>query len=302
MNAKEIVDRILREMNLSPGSLRQKILRVLAQAGAPLTTNDLLMRALTDRVSASAKASLYRALSSLVKDEYIVREGGSYRQSYRLVTSSVERAIEEAIQRTRRRISGQMDTLSSGIDILRGLCQDDTVLSRASEAMYQALTGRRPSRRKSREDTSEDRAVFDSRIVEGLQRGDILRVALEVRDEFPASMETMLVQVGRVLSRGVELRVLLPPASIVRLNLFEALTRGIAEDHDAGARMDIRHRQSPSRFHQFVAKNNHAIILVISINPVITQYIPYEDCPELLEEMLESFDKEFSRATPIDVV
>ncbi|MHA1248136.1 MAG: hypothetical protein ACTSPE_12480 [Candidatus Thorarchaeota archaeon] len=288
----------VRLLGLRPEAKCTAILETIAAAGSPLTVKEIVGRGGVRNETAGQRASLYRCLSLLknlgvieVYDEgYIHRYGTTPERIRSVVRNLLRSKIEE--------LEGERLLLVDRLRAIEGLSDSD--IREIAEYIRNSFLGvdsSLPTLFSNR--TSKMVEVLHEQIVRRLRAGDVLRMSIAWDDVFFSEENTTMNMLGRLLDRGVEVRVLAPPIDEIPVSRLNVVRSYYEEMLAENRHIEIRHRIGSKKTYQIVAKNRDVILLVISTYPFMAQVIPYNGNPELVNDSIDAFDEHFQRGLPL---
>ncbi|MDH4214039.1 MAG: hypothetical protein OEV85_08975 [Candidatus Thorarchaeota archaeon] len=139
--------------------------------------------------------------------------------------------------------------------------------------------------------------LLDDKVYRNLKKNDIIRFTLEWYDR-PKELEEPRVDIiEKILKEGVEVRGLehrkLGGKSYQRFaQLFRIF---IQKGYKVGLRVRLREDST----YQFVGRSSEGILLIVSENPLSGTWLPRSANPELVDNAIQSFDRDYLEGSEI---
>ena len=288
----------VRLLGLKPEAKCTAILEIIAAAAVPLTVKEIAGRGGIRYDTRGQRASMYRCLSLLknlgvieVYDEGYVHKYGTTPERIRSVVRNLLRAKIEDLEEERLAL---VDRLRA----IEGLTSND--IKEIAEYIRESLleVDSSPPTLFSNQ-TSKMVEVLHEQIVRRLRAGDVLRMSVAWDNVFFGEDNTTMYMLGKLLDRGVQVRVLAPPIDEIPVSRLNVVRSRYEEMLGQNRNIEIRHRIGIKKTYQIVAKNRDVIMLVISTHPFMAQVIPYSGNPELVNDSIDAFDEHFQRGLPL---
>jgi len=237
-----------------------------------------------------AQPLVYRSLSSLEKDGYIEVDKSSYKHRYWTGIDIIHAALEKAKAMSLAGLRERAKQVDSDIESI----SDARVFSLATK-LVETITGN-PSQQHARfAQGYDDIYSMSMNTVYGQsERGDVVRICLDWISSNPSKAAERIMDIIRLLERGVEIRALghtiWTPMSDdgARLSAFYGSVR------DEGLPLTLKIYPRTERTYQFISRNHEGLVLIVSENPPTATWIPRGANPHLVDEAISSFDKDFT--------
>ncbi|MGY5860765.1 MAG: hypothetical protein RTU09_00125 [Candidatus Thorarchaeota archaeon] len=237
-----------------------------------------------------AQPLVYRSLSSLEKDGFIEVDKGSYKHRYWTGRDIIHAALEKAKATSIAGLRERIKQADSDIESI-----SDASISILATKLVETITGT-PSQQHARFAQGYD-DIYNmnmNTVYARSERGDIVRICLDWISSNPSKAAERIMDIIRLLERGVEIRALghtmWTPMSDggVRLHAFYRSVR------DEGLPLTLRIYPRTERTYQFISRNQDGIVLIVSEDPPTATWIPRGVNPHLVDEAISSFDKDFT--------
>ncbi|MFW9800950.1 MAG: hypothetical protein ACFFD9_10970 [Candidatus Thorarchaeota archaeon] len=236
---------------------------------------------------------IYRCLMSLEEQGFIQVDRGSYRHGYAASSNTILAALYGLAQDKIAALKEEIARLESEKQFLGRL--DIDVLS---TSMIELLTGER-SEERTRFGYGKDgvRRLVDSEIHSKARQGDIVRVSLDWIVPRPSISEERLRSMVDLALKGIEFR------GLGRMKLKKNVMRRFASVYEKlkqrGLKVGLRFMPNPKATYQLLGRNNEGIILIVSEEPVAATWIPRSANPFLIDDAIDSFDKDYLQARDV---
>jgi len=237
-----------------------------------------------------AQPLVYRSLSSLEKDGYIEVDKSSYKHRYWTGIDIIHAGLEKAKATSLAGLREKAKQADSDIESI-----SDASISSLATKLVETITGT-PSQQHARFAQGYDDIYRMSMntVYSRSERGDVVRICLDWIISNPSKAAERIMDMIRLLERGVEIRALgheiWTPVDEggARLSAFYRSVR------DEGLPLTLKIHPRTERTYQFISRNRDGIVLIVSENPPTATWIPRGANPYLVEETISSFDKDFT--------
>ncbi len=240
-----------------------------------------------------AHSLIYRCLMSLEEQGFIQVDRGSYRHGYAASSNTILAALYRLAQDKTAALKEEIARLESEEQSL-GRIDIDLL----STSMIELLTGERSGER-TRFGYGVDgvRRLIDSEIYSKARQGDIVRASLDWIVPRPSVSDERLRPMVELALKGVELRGL--GRLRLRKNVMQRLTSLYEKLKQRGLKVGLRFMLNPKATCQLLGRNNEGIILIVSEDPFAATWIPRSANPFLIDDAIESFDKDYCQARDV---
>jgi hypothetical protein len=139
--------------------------------------------------------------------------------------------------------------------------------------------------------------LLDDKVYRNLKKNDIIRFTLEWYNR-PEELDGPRVdRIEEMLKMGVEVRGLEHrKLEKKRFKRFaQRMDVFLQKGYKAGLRVCLRKDST----YQFVGRNSEGILLIVSENPLSVTWLPRSANPELVDNAIQSFDKDFFEGSDI---
>ncbi len=233
---------------------------------------------------------LYRSLTSLEKDGYIIVDRTGYRHRYGSSHKVMRIGLKKAKQAALEELESKADRIDSEIEALADLDSN-----RLAEDFMSLMTGKRVKTKSIFvEGLQSCFGVIDREICESANRGDIIRFTSDwMRAE--EDVEGRLAIIFECLGKsGAELRILCRSAE--NKGLTDKYRAIIQKLHEQGHRTEMRRLPRDDATYQFVSKSREGMILVVAEAPLAATWISRNDNLLLIDSAIESFEEDYANA------
>ena len=139
--------------------------------------------------------------------------------------------------------------------------------------------------------------LLDDKVYRNLKKNDIVRFTLEWYDRPEELEEPRVDKIEEMLKRGVEVRGL--EHRKLEKKSFKRFAQKIKDFHQKGYKAGLRVCLREDSTYQFVGRNSEGILLIVSENPLSVTWLPRSANPELLDNAIQSFDKDYSEGSDV---
>ncbi|MHA2070159.1 MAG: hypothetical protein ACXAAR_00420 [Candidatus Thorarchaeota archaeon] len=233
---------------------------------------------------------LYRSLTSLEKDGYIIVDRTGYRHRYGSSHKVMRIGLKKAKQAAMEKLESKADKIESEIEVLAHL--DSNTLA---EGFMTLITGKR-ERTKSIfvEGLQSCFGVIDREICDSANRGDVIRFTtdwMRAEEDIEGRLATIFECLGK---SGAEVRVLCrSSATNPQTREFSAIVQKL---HELGYRMEMRKYPRDDATYQFVSKSGEGMMLIVAETPLAATWISRESNLLLIDSAVESFEEDYAKA------
>ncbi len=242
-----------------------------------------------------AQPLVYRSLSSLEKDGYIEVDKSSYKHRYWTGIDIIQAALEKAKRMSLADLRKKAKQADSDIESIL-----DASISSLATKLVETSTGT-PSQQHARFAQGYDDiySMSTNTMYARSERGDVIRICLDWISSEPSRAAERMMDILRLLERGVEIRALghtmWTPTNEggARLSAFYGSIR------DEGLPLTLKIHPRTERTYQFISRNHDGIVLIVSETPPTATWIPRGANPYLVDEAISSFDKDFTAGVDV---
>jgi Fe2+ or Zn2+ uptake regulation protein len=237
-----------------------------------------------------AQPLIYRNLSSLEKDGYIEVDKSSYKHRYwtgiDIIHAALEKAKAISLAGLRERVK-QAESDSESIS--------DASISSLATKLVETITGI-PSQQHARFAQGYDDIYNMSMntVYARSERGDVVRICLDWISSNPSKAAERIMDIIRLLERGVEIRALGHTVWTPKDDDGARLSAFYGSVRDEGLPLTLKIYPKNERTYQFISRNQDGIVLIVSETPPTATWIPRRANPYLVDEAISSFDKDFT--------
>ncbi len=233
---------------------------------------------------------LYRSLTSLEKDGYIIINRTEYRHRYGSNHKVMRVGLKKAKETAMEKLESKADRINSEIETLASL--DSTVLA---EEFMSMMTGRRVKTKSIFvEGLQACFGVIEREICDSANRGDVIRFTTDwLRAE--EDIERRLTSIFECLGKsGAEMRVLCrSEGQNPQTNEFGAIIQKL---HDLGYLVEMRKQPRDDATYQFVSRSGEGMMLIVAEAPLAATWISRDANLLLIESAIENFEEDYEKA------
>ncbi|MFW9886954.1 MAG: hypothetical protein ACFFER_02155 [Candidatus Thorarchaeota archaeon] len=286
---------VLASIGFNPGERRMVVLRALIKAQKDhesYVSFEEIKEAfrIEEGEKSVTDALLYRSLTSLEKDGYIIVDRTSYRHRYGSSHKVMRKGLRKAKKSAMVTLESKADKIEAEIETLRLL--DSNAL--AGELMSM-LTGKRIKPKSIFvEGLQSCLGVVDREICQSANRGDIVRFTtdwLRAEEDVDGRIMSIFECLGK---SGSEIRVLC--RSSANIQQTNNLSNIVQKLYDTGHRVEMRRLSREDATYQFVSKSGEGMMLIVAEAPLAATWISREANLLLIESAVASFEEDYSKA------
>ncbi len=263
---------------------------------APVTFKEICLSLQNENLEKRiAQPLVYRSLSSLERDCYIEVDKSSYKHSYWTGIDIIHAALEKAKAVSLAGLRERTKQANSDIESI-----SDASVSILATKLVETITGTSSQQHARFAQGYDDiYSMSMNTVYSRSERGDVVRICLDWISSEPSKAAERIMDILRLLERGVEIRALghtmWTPTDEggARLSAFYGSIR------DEGLPLTLKIQPRTERTYQFISRNHDGIVLIVSENPPTATWIPREANPYLVDEAIGSFDKDFTAGVDV---
>ncbi len=230
---------------------------------------------------------IYRSLSWLEKEGFLKIDKTSHKHGYNSSISLIRGALERIISTKIKILEKELVNTDSEVSTL-----SDMVSDIMAGAVIDLAAGKRKIEKPVfAQGWDNILMLLDDKVYKGLKNGDVIRITLEWLTQHDIMDPIRVKGAEKLCEKGVEFRALdnNKGERNLRTQLMEPMKTWLEKG------FKIRYRISPRKdsTYQFIARNTDGIVLVVSENPLSATWIPKDSNPELVDNAIDSFDKDY---------
>lgn len=258
---------------------------------APVTFDEIYLSLQNEKLGKRiAQPLVYRSLSSLEKDGYIEVDKSRYKHRYWTGIDIIHAALEKAkgmslanLKERAKQTDSEMESIS------------DASISSLASKLVETSTGI-PSQQHARFAQGYDDiySMSMNTVYSQSERGDVVRICLDWISSEPSKAAERMMDILRLLERGVEIRALGHTMWIPTNEDGARLSEFYGSIRDEGLPLTLKIQPRTERTYQFISRNHDGIVLIVSEIPPTATWIPRGANPYLVDEAIHSFDKDFT--------
>jgi hypothetical protein len=247
-----------------------------------------------DEGSRKGKDSLiYRSLSLLGKEGFLKIDKGSHKHGYNSNIAIIEQAITKLVSKKIKTLEEDIKQIDSEVSIL-----SDITFEAMAAGVIDLANGKKMIEEPIFAQGWENivKLVRD-KVYKDLKRGDLVRASLEWLTQTDYMNPDGFMNAEKLLREGIEFRSIDHDRGEkeIRANLRKIVARMHKRDYKMGYRIFPRKDAT----YQFIARNTEGIVLVVSESPLSATWLPRDSNPELVDNAIESFDRDYDLGTDL---
>jgi len=283
---------------VNPQEKKMQVLRALLEAcqnEGRVGFSDILKHLAGDDVEKPNESLIYRLLSSLEDEGFIEVDRRGYRHRYCSDLDRIERALQRKKESTLQTLSEERTKLKKRLEQLNSIgigLLVDRVIKAMTDSKWDGRSRFGMGLRTVQ--LMADREVYAQAV-----RGDIVRITVDDVDLQAPQWINRIKVFGNLASRGVRVRVLFTwPCRHVK-KAWRDTTEEYHSLKNEGLHVDFRIRTSDLTY-QMVTRNVEVLVLTVAEEPLASICVPRRENPTLLDDVVDSFDTEFSSSYSLD--
>ncbi|MFW9961108.1 MAG: hypothetical protein ACFFDV_08825 [Candidatus Thorarchaeota archaeon] len=291
---RDVLETIELDLNRKDMIVLGALLKAQSEPSAFVDFDTLREQLAKDEGGKKGKDSLiYRSLSWLEQTGFIQVDRSGHRHGYNSNVSMMRKFVKQQIKTRSSDLAKEIKELDAEIQMI----SEVNANTLAADIIALAAGTRPVERPVFAQGWQNIIKLLDGRVYRNLKKNDIIRFTLEWYDR-PAELEELRLDViEEMLKKGVEVRGLehrqLSKKRIKRFaqNMKIFLQRG----YKASLRLCPRQDST----YQFIGRNSEGIMLVVSENPLSVTWFPRSTNPELVDNAIQSFDKDYFEGSDV---
>ncbi len=254
-----------------------------------------------------SKAWVHRLLKSLIDNKIVETEGKNrYTCNIGTLTAGLSFLKEKKLEDIEREFAA-LSSEKKAVEAVN--------TSELAKSLFESATGiaKIPASRFLK-GLEEFQRVTNETIYSVAKKGDIIRTSLTGTERFASVpfIDSSAARVQRIVvaaKKGVDVRYSIPPVDLGNLDelwkrkenieLFSNMLELLAEDEGDGPGLHLRFNPAGQKGHQFVSLNSDVITMWISEYPPTAAWITREFNADLIDDIINTFDEQWKRATSI---
>jgi len=283
---------LLQLLDVNSQEKKMQVLRSLLEAcqnEVRVGFSDILKHLGGDDAGKPNESLIYRLLSSLEDEGFIEVDRSGYRHRYCSDLDRIERALQRKKESTLQTLSEERAKLKKRLERINNIgigLLVDRVIKAMTDSKWDGKTRFGMGLRTIQ--LMADREVYAQAV-----QGDIIRITVDDVDLQAPQWINRFEVFGNLASRGVGLRVLFTwPCRHVK-KAWRDTTEEYLSLKNKGLDVDFRIRTSDLTY-QMVTRNAEVLVLTVAEEPLASICVPRSENPTLLDDVVDSFDAEFS--------
>jgi predicted transcriptional regulator len=238
---------------------------------------------------------IYRSLSWLEQSGLIQVDRSRHKHGYNSNVGMMHRVLKRLMVDKSSTLAKELKQLDSEINLL-----SEINASTLAADMISLAAGSQPVEKTIFVQRWENiLRVLDSKVYRNLKKNDIIRFTLEWYDRPENAEKPRVLNIESLLKAGVEIRGIehrkLKKERVQRYaRLFDYFRQ---KGYKVGFRLCIREDST----YQFIGRNSEGILLIVSENPLSATWLPRSANPELVDNAIQSFDRDYLEGTDISL-
>lgn len=236
---------------------------------------------------------IYRSLSWLEKEGFLKINKSSQKHGYCSNIAIIENALEKMLTKNIKTVEKELKQVDSEVAILSDMNADII-----ATALIDLAAGKRKIEKPIfAQGWDNILKLLDDKVYRGLKKGDVVRVMLEWLSHGNYMNQRRVMNFEKLVGKGIEFRSLDHDRGEKELrdNSREAIVSWRNEGKKVGYRVIPRKDAT----YQFIGRNTEGIVLVVSESPLSVTWLPRSTNPELVDNAIDSFDKDYELGTDI---
>ncbi len=236
---------------------------------------------------------IYRSLSALEKDGFVRIDKSSHKHGYTSSIAIIEKALSKMISMRTKTIEKELKQIDTEVDYF-SITSADML---ASSILDIASGKKKVEKPDFAQGWGNILKLLDDKIYKGFKKGNVLRYTLGWLSHHDYANPKRIKEVVRLLEMGVEIRALDHDRNErkIRDHFRDVIINWRADGFKSGYRILPRKDST----YQFMARNTEGIVLVVSESPLSATWIPRSANPELVDNAINGFDRDYEEGTDI---
>ncbi|MFW9963598.1 MAG: hypothetical protein ACFFCX_08545 [Candidatus Sifarchaeia archaeon] len=284
-------------------NLLSVILKLQTDPPIPLTFSDIYDQfVIEDPEITLSKAWVHRILKSLVEFQLVRLENPTaHRKRYIADVNTMMTGLEQLKNNRINELEGQKDEIDNALAEVRNL--ECGVLA---QDFVQRITGTQQKiRSRIVRGVDELHRVLKFNMLDVAKKGDVIRATALWLGPFVEGAMERTMKFVETAQRGVDVRYMISTevfrieelAPDISFNMEDVMKviQHLGALRKSGVKFDIRIYQGPKTYNQ-VSINNENMALIITENPVTATWITRDFNPDLIDNAVKAFDKDWKRS------
>ncbi|MFW9958146.1 MAG: hypothetical protein ACFFCT_08745 [Candidatus Odinarchaeota archaeon] len=239
---------------------------------------------------------IYRSLSWLEQAGLLQVDRSGHKHGYNSNLGMMQKVLK---QRIKAKLS-EFAKVSKALDVEIHVMSEINANSLAADMVALAVGTQLEERPIFAQGWQSIVKLLDDKVYKNLKKNDIIRFTLEWYDRPKELEESRVDMIEKMLKEGVEVRGLEHrKLENKRLQRFTQKFRSFIKK---GYKVGLRVRLREDSTYQFVGRNSEGILLIVSENPLSGTWLPRSVNPELVDNAIQSFDKDYLEGSEIPSV
>jgi len=248
----------------------------------------------SDEGSRKGKDSLiYRSLSTLEKEGFVRIDKEGHKHGYTSSIAIIEKALVNLISKSTKTLEKELKQIDSEVDVLSNMNSDTMATS-----VIDLATGKKKVEKPDFAQGWENIVkLLDDKVYRGLKKGAVIRITLEWLSEHDYMDPQRLRSVDNWALKGIEFRSI--DHNRCEKEIRDRYRKRIKDWRDAGGKVGYRVFPRKDSTYEFIARNTEGIVLIVSESPLSATWIPRSANPELVDNAIKAFDRDYELGTDI---
>ena len=236
---------------------------------------------------------IYRSLSFLEKEGFLKIDKGSHKHGYNSNIAIIEKALEKIISKNIKSLEKELKQIDEETTVLSEI--DSDIMA---SGLIDFVAGKKKIEKSIFAQGWENiLTIFDNKLYIDLKKGDTIRVKLEWLSKINYMDAKRVMNIEKFLKKGVEFQSLDHDQGEEKLR--ESYKGFIENWRNKGYKVGYRVFPREDATYQFMGRSTEGIVLVVSESPLSATWIPRSANPDLVDNAIESFDRDYERGTDI---
>ena len=248
----------------------------------------------SDEGSRKGKDSLiYRSLSTLEKEGFIRIDKEGHKHGYTSSIAIIEKALLKLISKSTKTLEKELKQIDSEVEALLNL-NSDTMATNVIDLAVGKKNVEKPDFAQGWENILK---LLDDKVYRGLKKGAVIRLTLEWLTQHDFMDPQRLKGVDTRTLKGIEFRSI--DHNKCEKEIRDRYRKRIKDWRVKGGKVGYRVFPRKDSTYQFISRNTEGIVLVVSESPLSATWIPRSANPELVDNAIEAFDRDYELGTDI---
>jgi predicted transcriptional regulator len=236
---------------------------------------------------------IYRSLSWLEQAGLIRVDRSGHKHGYNSNVGMMHTVLKQLIKAKSSDLAKEIRVLDAEIQMMSEVNAD----SLAADIIAIAIGSKLVERPVFAQGWQNIIKLIDEKVYRNIKKNDIIRFTLEWYNQPEEVEEPRADIIEELLKMGVEVRGLehRKPEKKQFHRFTQRISVYLQKGYKAGLRLCLRRDST----YQFVGRNSEGILLIVSENPLSATWLPRSVNPELVDNAIQSFDKDYFEGSDV---